>query len=199
MSANSTIEREIARYALQFEGEQVEYGISENIFRFRAALASLSGQIDLSLIQGLLIENESGGDTWVAINDSQDNSVVVKSIISVEGQEATRLIESACDIKFQSSGRKTLFLYQPIINDIDDANDPGTRILAALRRHFSGQRIHVVIDFGTDKDDQTFIEYFFSDFELLELSMIDHRLAVGQWGESKGSQGKTFTFGVSYR
>ena len=188
---------EKSRFALQIKGTQDEYGIAEHIFNFEASLDARSDEVDLCSIKGILIERECD-DLCVRIANAKAEVVDVGSFAVYHVAEADIVSGQDPAIRLRVQGGSILFLYDPVVNDLDDGKMPGTRLIASLRKHFSGRNLQVVLDLGTPDDDPSFRDYFFSELELLELNFSDHRLAFGSWGKPENSNEKMHTFTVVY-
>ena len=197
MSVLSKSHAEKSRFALRIKGIQDEYGVAEYVFSFEASLDALSNEIDLCSIKGMLIEHERG-DLCVRIANAKADVVETVSFDIYRGAKARYASTQGFAIQAPLQGESILFLYDPVVNDLEDGKMPGTRLIASLRKHFSGRDLQIVLDLGTPDEDTSFRDYFFSELDLLDLHFLDHRLALGRWGKPKESQRGTFTFTAIY-
>jgi hypothetical protein len=190
-----------ARDALQMVGERDECGLSENIYRFEACLGGKGDQPDLSTIHGLLIHHDGPGDFWVKLTSSSEESIRYKSVNVFQGPTASAMIEQGADVRLQVRSRDILFLHSPTVLDINAQREPGTRLISALQKHYSGRNLEVILDLGIDDESEDFEEYFFPDLDILGMhshaSGQNRHLKYGRWGTFT-SEGEPFTVGVAY-
>lgn len=197
MFLRSLVPNKNRRFSLQIDGAQDEYGRGEHVFAFEDHLVSLTDDVDVCSIEGLLIDSE-GSDTCVRIRTAHERAARGGWFDIAKGAAAQSFCDQNADIRVRVRGESVLFLHSPLVHDISEDKLPGTRLIASLRKYFVGTQLEVVLDLGTPDGDPSFRNYLFSVLHLLDLHFLDHRLASGQWGRPKERKAGTYAFTAIY-